>query len=51
MIPDAAAELNALMHQKITERLPLSPTKDQIEAYVDAAVAAAIKAGFRKVAQ
>ena len=51
MTPDAAAELSALMHQKITDRLPLSPTKDQVGAYVDAAVAAAIKAGFGKAAK
>lgn len=46
MIPAEAVELGKLMHQKITDRLPLNPTKDQISAHVDAAVAAAIQAGF-----
>ena len=48
-IPAEAVELSDLMHQKITERLPDRPTKEQISAYVDAAVGAAIQAGFRKV--
>ena len=49
VIPAEAVELSDLMHQKITERLPDRPTKEQISAYVDAAVGAAIQAGFRKV--
>ena len=47
--PAADIKLSDLMHQKITERLPDRPTKEQISAYVDAAVGAAIQAGFRKV--
>lgn len=49
VIPAEAVELSELMHEKITERLPANPTKDQIAAYVDAAVGAAIHAGFGKV--
>jgi hypothetical protein len=47
-LEDARVELGELVHDNITDSLPVDPTKREIGAQVDIAIDAILAAGYRK---